>query len=108
MDRLAGKVALISGGARGQGAAEARLFVAEGAKVVLADVLDEEGAKVAAELGDAARYVHLDVTQEDQWADAVATTVGAFGSLSVEGRSQAARAESHPLHPGRLRAARCG
>jgi 3alpha(or 20beta)-hydroxysteroid dehydrogenase len=83
MDRLAGKVALISGGARGQGAAEARLFAAEGAKVVLADVLDEEGAKVAAELGDAARYVHLDVTQEDQWAEAVATTVGAFGSLSV-------------------------
>ena len=61
MKRLQGKVALISGGARGQGEAEARLFCAEGAKVVLGDVLDEAGQKLAAELGEAARFVHLDV-----------------------------------------------
>jgi len=81
--RLDGKVALISGGARGQGAAEGRLFAEEGAQVVLADVLDEEGEKAASEIGAAARYVHLDVTDESQWQAAVAETVGAFGSLSV-------------------------
>lgn len=83
MGRLDGKVALISGGARGQGEAEARLFAAEGAQVVLADVLDEAGAKVASEIGAAARFVHLDVTDEAQWQAAVAETVDAFGSLSV-------------------------
>jgi 3alpha(or 20beta)-hydroxysteroid dehydrogenase len=83
MGRLDGKVALISGGARGQGAAEARLFASEGARVVLADVLDEEGAKTAAEIGDAARFVHLDVTDEDQWQAAVAATEEAFGPVSV-------------------------
>jgi 3alpha(or 20beta)-hydroxysteroid dehydrogenase len=81
--RLAGKVALISGAARGQGAAEARAFVAEGAMVVIGDVLDEEGAVVAKELGDAARFVHLDVTSESDWAAAVQATVDAFGSLNV-------------------------
>ena len=70
--RLEGRVALISGGARGQGEAEARLFASEGAKVMLADVLDEAGRKVASEIGDAAAYVHLDVTKEDEWAAAVA------------------------------------
>ena len=68
--RLEGKVALISGGARGQGAAEARLFVGEGAAVVIADILDEEGMKLEAELrelGANASYVHLDVTDADQW-----------------------------------------
>jgi 3alpha(or 20beta)-hydroxysteroid dehydrogenase len=81
--RLDGKVALITGAARGQGEAEARLFVQAGARVVLADVLDEEGEAVAGELGDAARYVHLDVADEAQWADAVAATVDAFGRLDV-------------------------
>ena len=81
--RVAGKVALITGGARGMGAAHARLFVAEGAKVVIGDILDAEGAALAAELGDSARYIHLDVTQPDDWTAAVALCVSAFGGLSV-------------------------
>ncbi|HOW95158.1 MAG TPA: SDR family oxidoreductase [Mycolicibacterium fallax] len=81
--RLAGKVALISGGARGMGASHAAAMVAQGASVMLADLLDDEGAAVAAELGDAARYVHLDVTDADGWAAAVAATVAAFGRLDV-------------------------
>lgn len=72
MSRLAGKVALITGAARGQGAAAARRFVAEGARVVLADVVDEEGKALAGELG--AEYLHLDVSEEDDWAAAVAET----------------------------------
>ena len=64
MERLRGKVILISGGARGQGAAEARLFVAEGARVVIGDVLEPEGHQVSSELGDAATFVRQDVTQE--------------------------------------------
>ncbi len=83
MGRLEGKVALITGGARGQGEAEARLFVSEGAKVLIADVLDAEGAKVAAEIGEAALYVHLDVAQEDDWRRAVETAVATFGKLDV-------------------------
>lgn len=83
MGRVAGKVALISGGARGMGAAHARVLVAEGARVVLGDILDDEGAVVAAELGEAARYVHLDVTQPDQWTAAVGVAVDGFGSLDV-------------------------
>jgi len=71
MDRLRGKVILISGGARGQGAAEARLFVAEGARVVLGDVLEPEGRKVASELVDSAMFVRQDVTQEEDWKTAV-------------------------------------
>jgi len=81
--RLDGKVAIISGAARGQGAAEARLFAAEGAKVVLGDVLDDEGAAVAADIGDAALYAHLDVTDEAQWAAAVKASEEAFGPVSV-------------------------
>jgi 3alpha(or 20beta)-hydroxysteroid dehydrogenase len=69
--RLDGKVALVTGAARGQGAAEARLFVAEGARVLLGDVLDDEGAAVAAELGDAAVYRRLDVTSDDDWSAAI-------------------------------------
>jgi 3alpha(or 20beta)-hydroxysteroid dehydrogenase len=83
MGRLDGKVALISGGARGQGAAEGRLFAAEGARVVLADVLDDEGRAVADEIGDAGRYVHLDVTDEAQWQAAVGAAEDAFGPVSV-------------------------
>jgi 3alpha(or 20beta)-hydroxysteroid dehydrogenase len=81
--RLAGRVALISGAARGQGAAEARLFAAEGAAVVLGDVLDGEGSAVAAEIGPAAAYVHLDVTREDAWREAVGVARARFGRLDV-------------------------
>ncbi len=86
MGRLDGKVALISGGARGQGATEAKLFVREGAKVVFGDILDEEGRKVEAEiqtLGGEAAYVHLDVTSEADWRAAVETAVRRFGKLNV-------------------------
>ncbi|MGY4712380.1 glucose 1-dehydrogenase [Mycolicibacterium sp. CBM1] len=83
MGRLAGKVALISGAARGMGASHARMLVAEGARVVLGDVLDDEGAAVAAELGDAARYAHLDVTEPGDWSAAVSLAVTEFGSLTV-------------------------
>ena len=71
MARFDNKVILISGGARGQGAAEARMLVAEGAKVVLGDVRDAEGARLAAELGAAAHYLHHDVTSEADWAAAI-------------------------------------
>ncbi|WP_407684905.1 glucose 1-dehydrogenase [Mycobacterium sp. HUMS_1102779] len=83
MGRVDGKVALISGGARGMGAEHARLLAAEGAKVVIGDILDEEGKALAETIGDAARYVHLDVTQPDQWDAAVATATGEFGKLNV-------------------------
>jgi 3alpha(or 20beta)-hydroxysteroid dehydrogenase len=81
--RVDGKVALISGGARGMGASHARMLVDEGAKVVIGDILDDEGKALADELGEAARYVHLDVTQPDQWDAAVATAIGEFGKLNV-------------------------
>jgi len=81
--RLSGKRALITGAARGQGAAVARRFVAEGAKVLLGDVLDEQGEALAAELGDSAVYRHLDVTSEDDWAAAVAQVQARFGGLDV-------------------------
>ena len=84
--RLAGKVALISGGARGQGEAEARLFAQEGAKVVLGDILIEAGQKVAADInaqGGQATFVRLDVTQEVDWQQAVDTTVRTYGKLNI-------------------------
>ncbi|WP_017236368.1 glucose 1-dehydrogenase [Streptomyces sp. SS] len=80
---LTGKVALVTGAARGMGEAEARLFAALGAKVVLTDVLETEGAATAASLGAAARFVRHDVTDEGSWAAAVATALDAFGRLDV-------------------------
>ena len=83
MARVDGKVALISGAARGQGEADARLLAAEGAKVVIGDVLDEQGAAVATGIGDAARYHHLDVRRADDWQRVVAFAVNTFGRLDV-------------------------
>ena len=84
--RLQGKVAIITGGARGQGEAEARMFVREGAKVVFGDVLDDDGRRVEAEIGAAggeAVYVRLDVTDEDSWREAVGTAVSRFGKVDI-------------------------
>ncbi len=84
--RLAGKVAVISGGARGMGAVEARLFAREGAQVVLGDVLEDDGRKVEAEIvanGGHAVFVRLDVTSEADWTRAVDTAVHRFGTLTV-------------------------
>ena len=85
MGKLDGRVVLITGAARGQGAEEARLFAAEGAKVLVADVLDDLGEAVAKELnsayGDAARYLRLDVTDEGEWNAAVEQAVAGFGKL---------------------------
>lgn len=83
MGQLDGQVALISGGARGMGAAEAALFVAEGARVVIGDVLDAENAATADSLGSACRAVHLDVTSETDWTAAVAAAEEAFGPVSI-------------------------
>ncbi|WP_328478010.1 glucose 1-dehydrogenase [Actinoplanes sp. NBC_00393] len=84
MGRLDGKVALITGGARGMGKAHARHFAAEGARVVIGDVLDDKGQAVADGLGaDRCRFVHHDVTSEDEWAAAVAATLSAFGRVDV-------------------------
>ncbi|MEY4158585.1 MAG: hypothetical protein RL743_1080, partial [Actinomycetota bacterium] len=82
-NRLVGKVAIVSGAARGMGASFARAMVAQGAKVVLGDVRDEEGLAVEAELGEAATYVHLDVTNRDDWQHAVDDAVERFGKLNV-------------------------
>lgn len=80
MDRLKGKVILISGGARGQGAAEARLFVAERAQVVIGDVLEAEARQLASELGPSAAFVRHDVTQERDWETAIKAAEN-FGGL---------------------------
>ena len=84
--RLEGKVAIISGGARGQGAAEAKMFAREGAKVVFGDILDDDGKKVEAEINEAggeATYVTLDVTSEDAWRQAVEAAVDRYGKVDI-------------------------
>ena len=86
MARLSGKVALISGGARGQGAEEARLFVQEGAKVIITDVLDDEGKKLEAELnepGGDAQYMPLDVTDENQWDSVIQRILETHGQIDI-------------------------
>ena len=84
--RLEGKVAIITGGARGQGATEARMFAQEGAKVIIGDIRDELGMQVEAEireLGGEAAYLHLDVTNAEDWQRAVATAEHRFGKVDV-------------------------
>ena len=86
MGRLDGKVAFLSGGARGMGAAEARLFAREGAKVAIGDVLDDDGRQVEAEINESGGdcvFVHLDVTSEANWQEAIAATTSRFGGLHV-------------------------
>ncbi|MEU6748715.1 glucose 1-dehydrogenase [Spirillospora sp. NPDC046719] len=83
MGQLDGKVALITGGARGMGKAHVKRFVAEGAKVVFGDVLEEEGGKLAAELGDDVRFVRMDVTSPADWENAVGTATSEFGALNI-------------------------
>lgn len=86
MGRLDGKVAFISGGARGMGAEEARLFAREGAKVAIGDILDNDGRAVEAEINDSGGdclYIHLDVTSESNWQNAIADTVSRFGALHI-------------------------
>jgi 3alpha(or 20beta)-hydroxysteroid dehydrogenase len=81
--RLAGKVALVSGGARGMGASHVRALVTEGAKVLFGDILDHEGELVAKEIGDSARYIHLDVSQAEDWERAVAIALAEFGGVDI-------------------------
>ena len=83
MGRLDGKVAMVTGGARGQGEAEVRLFAAEGARVVVCDVRDDEGKALAADLGDDVAYNRHDVSSEEEWDAAIAFTLERFGGLDV-------------------------
>ena len=86
MGRLSGKVAIISGGARGQGAEEARLFASEGAKVIIGDILDSEGNQVESEIierGGQAKFVRLDVSIEDDWSKAVQLAISEYGKLDI-------------------------
>ena len=83
MARLEGKVAIVTGAARGTGEQTARLFADEGARVVLGDVLEEEGQSTAADIGEAARFVRLDVTDPASWGEAVAFAQSAFGAPTV-------------------------
>ena len=82
-NRLKGKVALVTGGARGQGEAEARCFALEGARVYVADILKDEGEKLAAELGEAATFVDLDIAREDDWVRVLAQVMERDGRLDV-------------------------
>ena len=114
MKNLEGKVTLISGAARGKGAAEARIFVERGAKVMLCDVLDTEGEQTAADIGDSTAYIHLDVTRESDWQAAIAGPGSAVGGVTycaskfaVRGMTKVAAMELGPdgirvnsIHPG--------
>ena len=83
MARLAGKVAIITGGARGMGGATSKLFAQEGAKVVIADVLDQDGSKLAQEIGANATFEHLDVSDEANWARVVEKAIARFGQVDI-------------------------
>ncbi|SEB11553.1 glucose 1-dehydrogenase [Leifsonia sp. 21MFCrub1.1] len=97
MGRVDGKVALVTGGARGMGASHCRRLAREGARVVIADLLDEEGQALAEELGSQATFVHLDVTKPAEWDRAVAHATSTFGSLDVL-VNNAGIANGAPLH----------
>ncbi len=101
MGRMDGKVALISGGARGMGATEASMFAAEGASVVIGDILDEEGEATAAGIrtaGGQCHYHHLDVTSEGDWNDAVAAAIDRFGKLDVLVNNAGIGSNSFQIH----------
>ena len=86
MGRLDGKVAIISGGAKGQGAEEARLFAQEGAKVIIGDILDREGMQIESEIaeqGGEAKFVHLDVSSEEDWSRTVDLSMSEYGKLDI-------------------------
>ena len=86
MGRLDGKVAIISGGAKGQGAEEARLFAQEGAKVIIGDILDREGMQIESEIaeqGGEAKFVHLDVSSEEDWSRTVDLSMSEYGRLDI-------------------------
>ena len=83
MGRVAGKVAIVTGAASGMGKADAVLLAREGASVVVADLNDKDGQAVAAAIGDAAVFMRLDVTDEDNWKDVIAATVERFGRLDI-------------------------
>ena len=86
MGRLDGKVAIISGGAKGQGAEEARLFAQEGAKVIIGDILDKEGMQIESEIaeqGGEAKFVHLDVSSEEDWSRTVDLSMSEYGRLDI-------------------------
>tara|TARA_B110000014_G_scaffold255294_1_gene236936 strand:+ start:181 stop:930 length:750 start_codon:yes stop_codon:yes gene_type:complete len=86
MGRLAGKIAIISGGARGQGAEEARLFAHEGATVIIGDILDQDGRKIESEIaeqGGEAKFAHLDVSSEEDWLRAVDLSMREYGKLDI-------------------------
>ena len=81
--RLQDKIAIVTGAARGSGELAARRLVADGAKVVIADLLDDRGKQVASELGDAARYLHLDITDEDRWQQVIDFCIDTYGGLTT-------------------------
>ena len=88
--RLQNKVALITGGARGQGAVEAKLFASEGAKVVIADVLESKGKQIEAEInetGGECLFVRLDVTQEREWESAIDKTLSSLSNKKFDSRA---------------------
>ena len=97
--RLEGKVAIITGGANGMGAEECRMFAREGAKVVIADIVEEEGRQLEAEIAESggdAVFMRLDVTSESNWADAVEATVARYGKLDILVNNAGISGTHHP------------
>ena len=101
MGRLDGKVALISGGARGMGECEARLFAAEGAAVIIGDILDDVGEAVSEMIrnaGGSSNFQHLDVTREGDWHTAVREAVARYGNLDVLVNNAGIRSNPYQIH----------